>query len=251
MSFARWMRRLGPPLLPATLILATAAGPALAGYQGTIDSNVTAFTRSCLGFDDPYPSKMLTAAVAAYGGLGYTASGYSGTSFTRSHVLARTVNDWGYYVHSHGDMYWSSTWNGSYSGFREDAGKCSGVPVVSMDIASRRGGRQSNLIVISTCHNGESNTTLPSAFAIEKVKAGAYQWSGPEFYLGYIGDAWDSDEWIFEQRFWSALASAKGVGPGFDYARQGAFGHPFSANWYGSYYWSGRAGPGSPCPNCA
>ena len=41
-------------------------------------------------------------------------------------------------------------------------------------------------------------------------------WAGPNFYFGYLGDAWDSDEFAFETRFWSALGPGLGVGQAFD-----------------------------------
>lgn len=251
MGSSRWQRFLGPPLALAILGLALVAGPAAAtGEQATIDVNKTAFSEACLGFTDSYPDKMLTAAVAAYQRLGYGATGFTQAAFTKAHVLARTPDDWGYYVHSHGDLYRHPDGK-QYTGFREDAGRCSGAIVYSKDIKAKRNGRQSNLVFLSTCHSADSNTTMPDAFAIEKVKAGQLAWNGPEFYVGYVGVQWDSDEWVFEQRFWSALANGMGVGAAFDYARNGAFrSATFRADWWGSYVWSGRAGLTSTCPNC-
>lgn len=252
MGASRWQRFLGPPLVAAVLGLAVAAGPAAAtGEQATIDVNKSAFQPPCLNFTDSYPQKMLDAAVAAYQRLGYGASGFSGPAFTKAHTLARTVDDWGYYVHSHGDFYLDRRDGRRDTGFREDAGKCSGDIVFSKDIKAKRNGRQSNLVFISTCHSADANTTMPDAFAIEKVKAGQLAWNGPEFYVGYVGTQWDSDEWTFEQRFWSGLATGMGVGAAFDYARLGPFRSPtFQADWWGSYVWSGRAGLGGGCSNC-
>lgn len=252
MGASRWQRFLGPPLALAILGLAVAVGPVAAtGEQATIDVNTTAFSKACLGFSDPYPAKMLDAAVAAYQRLGYGATGFSGGAFTKPHVLSRTLNDWGYYVHSHGYYYYNPNDRRRYTGFREDAGKCSGAIVYSKDIKAKRNGRQSNLVFISTCHSADADTTMPDAFAIEKVKAGQLAWNGPEFYVGYVGEQWDSDEWVFEQRFWSALAAGNGVGAAFDYARQGSFrSSTFRADWWGSYAWSGRAGLIGGCQNC-
>lgn len=246
----RHWRMLAPPLL--SLAMLTAAAPAAgAGYQGTVDVNDTAFDPICLGFEDSYPEKMVVAATAAYKRLGYATTSFTGAAFTRAHVLARTPADWAYYVHSHGDRYLNSDGK-RYSGFREDSGDCSQSVVFSKDIAAKRAGRQSNLVIMSTCYLGNADTTMPAAFAIEKSKALALQWNGPEFYVGYLGLAWDSDEWIFEQRFWDALANGRGVGAAFDLAlAAGGFGHAFGADWWGSYYWSGRAGPGSTCTNCS
>lgn len=248
---ARRRRRLLAPPAIALAILALAAAPVHAAYQATVDVNDTAFDPVCLGFEDSYPEKMVVAATAAYKGLGYATTAFTGKGFTRAHVLSRTTADWGYYVHSHGDRYLNPDGK-RYSGFREDSGDCSQAVVFSKDIAAKRLGRQSNLVIMSTCYLGNSDTTMPGAFAIEKDKATALEWNGPEFYVGYLGLAWDSDEWIFEQRFWNALADGHGVGAAFDLAlARGGFYHAFDADWWGSYYWSGRAGPGSVCSNCA
>src|SRR5450756_3130532 len=85
---------------------------------------------------------------------------------------------------------------------------------------------------MSTCYLGESGTTMPGAFAIAKTKAGWGAWAGPSFYLGYLGEAWDSDEYAFETRFWSAIGPGYGVGQAFDIAKLGSFNVGFGANWY-------------------
>lgn len=246
----RWCRYLAPPIL-APLLLLTTATVAHAGYQGTVAVNDTAFDPVCLGFEDSWPEKMLAAASAAYARLGYTTSAFTGAGFTKALVLSRTAADWGFYVHSHGDRYYNADGR-SYSGFRDDGGRCSGAIVYSKDIAGRRAGRQSNLVVMSTCYLGEATTTMPAAFAVEKVKAGQLQSNGPEFYIGYRGEAWDSDEATFEQRFWDALGSGTGVGGAFDVAYgAGGWRHAFGADWWGTYYWSGRAGPiTTTCTRC-
>src|SRR5437773_1252623 len=82
-----------------------------------------------------------------------------------------------------------------YTGFREDSGDCSQAVIFSKDIKAKRAGRQSNLVFVSTCHAADSNTTLPDAFAIAKTKSSGSTNQGPEFYVGYIGVQWDSDEW--------------------------------------------------------
>jgi hypothetical protein len=234
------------------LLAALAVGPVRAGYQATADSNESAFLPPCVGFSDSLPAKMLKAASAAYGALGYATGTYTTTSFTRSHTLSRTVSDWAYYVHSHGDYYWHPTDQRRYSGFREDSGSCTQSVIYSKDIALKRAGRPTNLIVISTCHNAEANTTLPAAFGIQMTKGSADRWLGPTFYLGYLGSAYDSDEWIFEQRFWDALKTHHSVGEAFDIASLGNFGHSdFAADWWGSYTWYGIAGPyQQACPQC-
>jgi hypothetical protein len=250
MSPGRWLRSFAA-LVGAAALVAAAAGPARAAYQASADSNTTAFSLNCIGFNDAYPARMLSAALGGYANLGYTTTAYSGTAFSKTQVLARTLNDWGFYVHSHGDNY---AYSGSTRdfGFREDAGICSGARIIfARDITAVRRGRTSNLVIMSTCHLGESATTMPGAFAITKTKAGWGAWAGPSFYLGYLGEAWDSDEYAFESRFWSAIGPGYGVGQAFDVARLGSFNVGFAANWYGSYVWTGRAGPlPTGCTSC-
>ncbi len=252
MAFGTWRRRLIPPLISATLATVVTAAPALAGYQATVDVNITAFD-VCDGTPNSIPGKMLTAAVSAYRSLGYTTTGYSRAGFTKAQTLSRATGDWGFYVHSHGDYYWYSPDGRSYTGFREDSGDCSQQVVYSKEIALKRAGRQANLVFISTCHATDSNTTLPGAFAIARTKTLWPSSQGPEFYVGYTGIQWDSDEWLFEQRFWSAIVGGKGAGGAFDIASSGWYGHAsFDADWWGSYIWAGRAGPlTSGCPTCA
>jgi hypothetical protein len=251
-SSNRWWRRLIPPLLTAALLLPTTAPPAGAvTFQASIDANVTAFNPPCDPDPNPFVPKMKNAAVAAYARLGHVATGFTGKAFTRGATLARTPNDWGYYVHSHGDFYWHAADGRRYTGFKEDSGDCVQSTIYSKDIKAKRAGRQSNLVFISTCHSGDGNTTMPDAFAIAKTKTVLGN-QGPEFYVGYLGLRWDADEWIFEQRFWNSLAANKSVGASFDIAMLGNFGDPnFDADWWGTYHWSGVAGPWTICPNCS
>ncbi len=250
MSPGRWIHRLTALLLAASLA-ATVAGPARAGYPGTIASNESAFEPPCLSFDDPYPEKMLKAAASAFTALGYDTRSYTGAAFTRAAYLGRTANDWGTYVHSHGDFYWHAADARRYSGFREDSGDCSQSVVYSKDIAARRAGRQANLVVMSMCHVGEDASTMPAAFGIAKKKYAAGTWGGPEFFVGYLGAAWDNDEWTFEVAFWDAIGPGYGAGEAYDVAAAQVFAHAFDANWWGSYAYTGRAGPlPSGCDRC-
>ncbi len=250
MSPGRWIRPLTAVLLAASLA-ATGAGPALAGFQGTVASNESAFEPPCLPFDDPYPEKMLKAAAAAFVELGYTTRSYTGATFTRAAYLARTANDWGTYVHSHGDHYWHAADGRRYAGFREDSGDCSQSVVYSKDIALKRAGRQANLVVMSMCHVGEATSTMPGAFGIARSKFAEGTWGGPEFFVGYLGEAWDNDEWTFEVAFWDAIGPGYGAGEAYDVAAARVFAHDFEANWWGSYDYTGRAGPlPSGCDRC-
>ncbi len=234
-------------LVAALLAMTMGVGPVAAAYQATIDANTTAFNKPCTSIVNSYPAKMRDAAVSAYASLGYAASSFSGTAFTESHVLSRTLADTGYYVHSHGDLY---AYNGrADSGFRADGGACSGAIVNAAEILQKRAGRLSNLIFMSTCHLGEPAANMPGAFGIARSKY-TTTWGGPKFYVGYYGAAWDSDEWIFEQAFWSALRSGRSAGAAFDIASAKSFGHPFAANWWGSYTYYALPGPYNGCRTC-
>jgi hypothetical protein len=248
----RWWHPLGPPLLAVALLLGSAATAAAASpYQASIDVNQSGFNPPCDGDVNGIIPKMMAAAKAGYARLGHAAEDYTGAQFTRSETLRRTVADWGYYVHSHGDYYLNSDGK-RYTGFREDSGDCSQAVIFSKDVLAKRAGRQSNLVFISTCHSADANTTLPGAFAIAKTKSTGGMNQGPEFFVGYLGVQWDSDEWIFEQRFWNAMAAGRGTGASFDVAMLGAFGHSgFDADWWGTYYWTGVAGPWTVCKTCS
>ena len=235
--------------LGGAVILALFAGPlpALAAYQGSVYSNWTAFN-PCLGIVDSYPDKMRQEALAAFAGLGFAATSYTKTGFTEANVLARTPADWAVYVHSHGDFY------DGQAGFRADGGACSGSVVHASEIATKRPStQQTNLVVMSTCHLGEniSKNNMPSVYGIEKLKASSTGWRGPEFYLGYVGTTWDSDQWEFEVLFWDALAAGRSVGAAFDSAlANGSYATSFDADWFGSYTYLGWPGPYSACSKC-
>src|SRR5689334_22676703 len=97
------------------------AASAFAAYPASIDVNTTAFNPPCDGDVNTIVPKMKDAAKAAYARLGHTASAFTGAAFTRAATLTRTPNDWGYYVHSHGDYYWNAADARRYTGFREDS----------------------------------------------------------------------------------------------------------------------------------
>jgi hypothetical protein len=251
-SRARWWRPLAPPLLAVAVLVTGSAAAAMAAEPASIDVNASAFNPPCDGDANAIIPKMQAAAKAGYGRLGHTATTFTGAAFTKAATLKRTPNDWGYYIHSHGDYYWHSGDGRRYTGYREDSGDCVQAIVYSKDIKAKRLGRQSNLVFVSTCHAADSNTTLPDAFAIAKTKSIGGTSQGPEFYVGYVGVQWDGDEWIFEQRFWNALANGKSVGAAFDIAMLGNFmAAGFDADWWGTYYWSGHAGPWGVCSNCS
>jgi hypothetical protein len=241
------VRRFVVIVLAAMTALGGIARPVLAGYQASVDSNVSAFRPPCVGFVDSHPAQMLTLAVAGLRALGYTVSSYSGAGFSHASVLARTANDASFYVHSHGDEYWNAAAQRRYNGFREDSGDCTQAVVFSPEIAAARADRFTNLVVISTCHNADPATTLPSAFGIARSKV---QTGASHFYLGYAGIAYDNDEQVFEKAFWSALERGLTVGAAFDLGADQNFSHPLDADWWGTYTWSGAAGAATVCPRC-
>lgn len=243
----RLSRFIALPLLAAIVLLGAAVQPALAAYQASADSNVSAFRGPCVGFVDTHPARMLSLAVSGLRSLGYTVSSFSGASFNRGAVLARTVNDYSFYVHSHGDEYWDAAAQRRFNGFREDSGDCNQAVVFSADIAKARAGRFTNLVVISTCHNADPATTLPAAFGIARTKS---QSGASHFYLGYLGTAYDNDEQVFETAFWAALERGQGVGVAFDLGQAQNFSHALDADWWGTYDWSGHAGAATFCPRC-
>ena len=111
-------------------------------------------SRRASSWDDPHPERMLTARDDAASRPSATTS--RATRAPRSPgptSSARTIGDWSYYVHSHGDYYWHAGDQRRYSGFREDSGDCVQSVVFSKDIEAKRDGRQSNLVVISTCQH--------------------------------------------------------------------------------------------------
>jgi hypothetical protein len=235
------------PLLAIAALLGLGTSPTLADYQASADSNVSAFRSPCVGFQDSHPAQMLALALTGLRSLGYTATGYSGAAFTRTAVLAQTVDDFGFYVHSHGDNYWYAPAQRRYNGFREDSGDCRQAVIFSPQIAAARADRFTNLVVISTCHNADPATTLPDAFGIARTKAQA---GGSHFYLGYLGIAYDNDEQAFETAFWAALERGQTVGAAFDLGLLQNFRHPLDADWWGTYGWSGQAGAATVCPRC-
>jgi len=247
LSFVRFGRLVALSLLVTGACLGPGAGPALAGSQASADSNVSAFRSPCVGFQDSHPARMLGLAVSGLGWLGYDVTGASGAAFNRGAMLARTVGDYSFYVHSHGDNYWDAPAQRRYNGFREDSGDCSQAVVFSPQIAAARAQRFTNLVVISTCHNADPGSTLPGAFGIARTKVNT---GSPSFYLGYAGIAYDNDEQAFETAFWAALERGLPVGAAFDLGALQNFSHALDADWWGTYGWSGRAAPVRVCPRC-
>jgi hypothetical protein len=244
---SRWRQLAVAWAIALAASVSAAPTAALAAYQGSVYSNWTAFN-PCLGIVDSYPDKMRTEAVAALTNRGFATSGFTKDTFTKSKFLGRTPGDWAVYVHSHGDFY------NNKPGFRADGGVCSGSIVSSADIATKRPStQQTNLVVMSTCYLGSSDSRndMPLVYGIQKLKAGINSWRGPEFYLGYIGSTWDNDQWEFEVILWDRLMGGSNLGSAFDVALgTGHYAASFDADWWGSYTYMGHPGPYTSCSKC-
>jgi hypothetical protein len=220
--------------------LGAGAAPA-AAYNAHIWTNSDAFTLRCLGVRDTYPSLSYNLARKQYAWLGYDVLGGAiGPSFTRSAVLGSVGVDYGFYVHSHGDNYRSSS--GIDSGFLQDPGttRCnSTADIIRASSIRAAASPPYTLVMMSTCFLGSSTSTMPAAFYIEKVKT-ATQF---EFFLGYVGETWDSAQYRFESYFWSYMNGStpggRRLSDAFRYAT-GVGGYPavgstaFQANWWGN-----------------
>jgi hypothetical protein len=236
--------------------LALLPAPALA-YQGSAYENYTAF-QSCMGWSSGMADTMRTQAVNAFASLGYYTTWFRRTAFTRSQVLARTGSDEAVYVQSHGDQYYRG-YPTQTEGFREDAGRCSGAGIVyATDIAARRGSEDAHIVVMSTCHLGEpaktrGQPTMASAYGIEQARSArdGSTTRGPEFFLGYVGEAWLDDQLKFERSFWAYATEAYTLGEAFDLAL--AYSGKASRTvptWFGTYLYSGFPWAPTPCRNC-
>lgn len=231
---------------------AASAGPAAAAYQASAYDNKTAFT-TCAGINTTIPQQLRALAVNGFQFMLYAPSSFESTTFTASKVLSRVANDQGFYVHSHGDHYYTG-W-----GFREDNGTCNQAIVTADQIMSRRtvatttAIKTANVVIASTCHLGEAASTFPNAFGIEKARSTAdgTNYQGPRFFLGYVGSAWTNDMLAFETAFWKYVKAGHGLGESFQLALRNA---PMSGltvpNWWGTYTYSGVPIPSAPCTRC-
>ena len=181
------------------------------------------------------------AAKAGYARLGHVASDYTGAQFTRAATLKRTPNDWGYYVHSHGDYYLNT---GDARRYRASARTRRLQPGGRL-LEGHQGEATrppSNLVFVSTCHAADANTTLPGAFAIARRNRPARQ-PGPEFYVGYIGSSGTPTNGPSSSASGTRCAGRKSVGSAFDMASLGNFIDRLRCRLVGHLHWSGAAGP--------
>jgi hypothetical protein len=245
----RW-RRLVLLCLTVNIAAAMTAGPVAAAYQASVYDNKTAFT-SCIGSTNTIPQQMRAMAVNAFRYLAYTPSSYEATGFTSSTVLSRVANDQAFYVHSHGDHYYTG-W-----GFRADGGVCNQAIVTSNQIKPLRTVstyvKSANLVVASTCHLGETASDFPLAFGIDKLRStptGA-NYQGRRFFLGYAGVAYTDEMLNFETSFWKWATTGHNLGDAYDLALRATY-RPKGTfpTWWGSYTYSGVPFPPAPCYTC-
>jgi len=245
---ARWL----VSAIVALSAIGTAAIPASA-RTGDAWVNSNAFTTPCIGFNSTYPSQMYSQARAQMGLLGYSPmSGAIGASFTRSNFLNEVFYDYGVYAHTHGDNYYAASGAPTIdSGILQDpgAGRCNSKStdlIRSSAIKSATMGTPYNLVIMSTCYVGSSNSTMPGAFQIEKVKNSSQR----EFFLGYAKLTYDSSQMRFEKAFFSYLNADhnRTAYQAFVYA-QGIGGYespdsadPFTPNWWGNPSYNGVPG---------
>ena len=218
------------------LLLATAITLAPPAESAVVFANRTAFTEACTGTANTFPDQLARQARTALSALGWEVGGAVGPNFTRRAAVAGATSA-AFYVHSHGDLYWDSKGDARVGGFRADGGLCLGAPILlpSEIAAMRRGISPASLVYISSCHNGERASRLPTAFGIAQRKA-----QGPgepdSFYVSYIGTAWQGAALRFERAFWRALVDGLTAGVAFDRALLVAFDPDrLSPEWWGGY----------------
>ncbi len=255
---ARLWHRLMPPLAAVVIAVTVAVGPARADYYPAgVYSNITAFS-VCDGAPDSISAQLRDLARDAYTYLGYATTTTSGKTFTKATLLARNYTEVGVYVHSHGDFYGS----GDIQGFREDGGDCSQAVVYATEIKKARTtpeGRLvgAKLVVMSTCHLAEAPRNgypaMSEVYGIERIKSdpSGAGYRGPEFFLAYRGLAWTADMLRYESAFWGYVTDGWNLGDAFKLALAGnTLRWGTAPDWFGSYTFSGRAQPVSPCLTC-
>ena len=220
----------GAVLLAAAITLTPPAESA------AVFANRTSFAEACTGTVNTQPDRLARHARTAQSALGWEVGSAVGPTFTRRSVLASAAAAV-LYVHSHGDLYWDSKSRSRAGGFRTDADRCLGAPIVlPSDVsAARRGASAASLVYISSCHNGERASRLPAAFGIAQRKV---QGSGEpdSFYVSYIGTAWQGAAIRFERAFWRGLLDGASAGASFDRALLVAYNPAhLTPEWWGGY----------------
>jgi hypothetical protein len=232
-------------------LFTTTTGTVDAALSAGVWTNTTAFTSGCGGGGGTYPTTMAAAASKGMSALGYAVTPIvTGSSFTSSQFLSTYPAKYSVYVHSHGDLYWGSGWtwnptNGVDSGFREDAGSCSGNVIRASSI-KRAAVPPYYLVIMSTCMLGTDDiyyNQIPAAFGFPTDSSGrTYSRASTQkqFFLGYTIHASDVDAANFENTFWHYMVDV-GYSPFWAFAFAWSYyGAAVSPNWFGSQSWNGR-----------
>jgi hypothetical protein len=208
------------------------------------------FVKTCpIGHADSYPQLMYNQANTGLANLGYTGGQHViGHGFTRSAFLAAVGLEYAVYVHSHGDIYNSSSIKAA---FLQDppAGRCNDYTkdYISAAQVATRAAPPNSLVIMSTCylgsmyqpHTGPAHPNLmPEAFGIPKNQGA----TNGTFYLGYVYETYDSSAYEFEHYFFwwlsmeqpgdsfaDAWVYAQDMGP-YEYPDAS---DPFLTAWYG------------------
>jgi hypothetical protein len=232
-------------LFCAALLGPMGATPVDARSGASVWVNKDAFTKACIGVTDNYPTLSYNQAISWLSVMGYTSGQYViGHGFTRSAFLAGLAPAYAVYIHSHGDVYNSSSIRAAF--LQDPPSGCNSYTRDYISAAQV----QANLVppieivIMSTCylgaasqpHTGRANY-MPEAFGIAKTQTtGTYK-----FYMGYVYETWDSEQYKFEGRFYSWMSQHPGstLSAGWTYAVSlGGYAgvdsaNPFLSAWYG------------------
>lgn len=237
------MRRGARSLVLAMGITLVLGVSPVGAYSANVWTNTDGFAFGCPTYSPTYPTQLYNLAMANFPRLGYSTSGVIGAGFTTSAFLGTVGSDSAVYVHSHGDNY--TTYG---SAFLQDPGttRCNDYTqdvVRASVIKNVSHSYEYNVVIMSTCYLGASNSTMPGAFGISMNKTSTHA----QFYMGYANAAYDSDEYSFESRVWSSVNQYpyyQTFAASFNWAlAQGGYISGFSPAWFGNpdYYGS----PGS------
>jgi hypothetical protein len=210
--------------------------------------NLDGFSYTCLGVHDNYPSSLYSQARTGLTNLGYTLGvSVIGHGFTRSAFLSKVGPPFALYVHSHGDVYKSTSIRAA---FLQDppSGYCNDYTRDYISAAQIQANRvlPYTLVIIAACYLGSMYqphkgtaypNMMPEAFGIAKNQTQ----TNNAFYLGYVYSTYDSAVYSFEGRFFTWLKNhpgahlmdgrdyAQGIGD-YDYVDDD---NPFLTAWYG------------------
>jgi hypothetical protein len=169
-----------------------------------------------------------------------------GHGFTRNAFLAGYRYSFGVYVHSHADIYNSSS---IQAAFLQDppAGYCNSYTRDYISAAQVKANAipPYNLVIMSTCylgamyqpHTGSGHPNyMPEAFGFTKT----HGTTGSRFYVGYVYSTYDSAQYKFEGEMlrWLQLFPTDTLYSAWTYAAANSYSYPsasdpFQAAWFG------------------